>query len=283
MGLFFNYSKPGPGVSKNEPKKKGVDLYFELFFRHFWDFIKENMLYVTASIPMFLIYYVLFTVFLDSLGMQQFAMQNNILASYETIKIISTILLVILCGSGPASAGLAYMMRCITREEHCFLWSDFWEKFKENFKYGMIIVLIDVLILTIIAPLSIKFYHMQYSSTDNSIWLMAMFIVIIMLFIYIMMHMYFYQFIITFELKFFVAVKNSFIMTMAFLPLNLLVFAIPVVLMYFLLSHFTPVAVLLFSVLFLVSFLRYPIEFLASRLILKKVMVKKEEDDIENK
>ena len=31
MGLFsFNYAKPGPGVDRDAPKKKGIFLYFEL-------------------------------------------------------------------------------------------------------------------------------------------------------------------------------------------------------------------------------------------------------------
>lgn len=58
MGLFgFNYSKPGPGVDKDAPKKKGIFLFFELFFRKFWKLIHANMLYFICSIPMLLIVY----------------------------------------------------------------------------------------------------------------------------------------------------------------------------------------------------------------------------------
>ena len=54
---FFNYSKPGPGIDKNAPKKKGVALYLELFFRKFWELIRINVLYFIFSIPAFFMYF----------------------------------------------------------------------------------------------------------------------------------------------------------------------------------------------------------------------------------
>ncbi|MBQ8731859.1 MAG: YesL family protein [Oscillospiraceae bacterium] len=52
-GFFglFNYSKPGPGVSKDEPKKKRFFLFFELYFRKFWKLMALNLLYILACIP----------------------------------------------------------------------------------------------------------------------------------------------------------------------------------------------------------------------------------------
>ena len=52
MGLFsFNYAKPGPGVDKNAPKKKGFFLYFEIFRRKFFKLLQANMLYFLCSLP----------------------------------------------------------------------------------------------------------------------------------------------------------------------------------------------------------------------------------------
>ncbi len=48
---FFDSSKPGPGVSKDEPKKKSFFLFWELFFRKFGKFILANLLYVLVSLP----------------------------------------------------------------------------------------------------------------------------------------------------------------------------------------------------------------------------------------
>ncbi len=52
-GFFglFDYSKPGPGVHKNGPKKKSFVVFFEIFFRKFWKLITVNLLYVLVSLP----------------------------------------------------------------------------------------------------------------------------------------------------------------------------------------------------------------------------------------
>lgn len=52
-GFFglFDYNKPGPGVSKNAPKKKNFFIFWEIFFRKFWKLILANLLYVLVSLP----------------------------------------------------------------------------------------------------------------------------------------------------------------------------------------------------------------------------------------
>ena len=48
---LFNPSKPGPGVSKNGPRKKPFFLFWELYFRKFWKLMQANLLYVLFSLP----------------------------------------------------------------------------------------------------------------------------------------------------------------------------------------------------------------------------------------
>lgn len=52
-GFFglFDSTKPGPGVSKNEPKKKRFFLFWELYFRKFFKLIIANLLYAVVSLP----------------------------------------------------------------------------------------------------------------------------------------------------------------------------------------------------------------------------------------
>lgn len=52
-GFFglFNYSKEGPGVSKEEPQKHRFFLFFDLYFRKFWKLITLNLLFVVSCIP----------------------------------------------------------------------------------------------------------------------------------------------------------------------------------------------------------------------------------------
>lgn len=52
-GLFgrFDYSKEGPGIRKDAPKKKAIFLFFETFFRNFFKFFSINIVYVLLSLP----------------------------------------------------------------------------------------------------------------------------------------------------------------------------------------------------------------------------------------
>ena len=52
MGLFQKtYDKPGKGVSKNEPEKRGFFRFFELYFRNFWKLISAQFWCVLLSLP----------------------------------------------------------------------------------------------------------------------------------------------------------------------------------------------------------------------------------------
>lgn len=52
MGLFNrNFDRPGPGVSKDAPRKKGAARFFELLGRDFGSFFKANFLCVAGFVP----------------------------------------------------------------------------------------------------------------------------------------------------------------------------------------------------------------------------------------
>lgn len=48
---FFDRSQPGPGVSKNAPKKRRFFLFWEVFYRKFWSLVLLNLLFVLSCIP----------------------------------------------------------------------------------------------------------------------------------------------------------------------------------------------------------------------------------------
>lgn len=52
MKLFFlDYNKEGPGVQKDAPPKKGIELFFDLFAREFTSLIKLNIFFILSCIP----------------------------------------------------------------------------------------------------------------------------------------------------------------------------------------------------------------------------------------
>ena len=60
LGLFGNYDKPGPGVSKDEPPKAAPIRFFEIFARKFSKLVQLNLIFImptlVALVLMFLIY-----------------------------------------------------------------------------------------------------------------------------------------------------------------------------------------------------------------------------------
>ena len=54
MGLFnypSSYSRPGPGIDKNAPPKKGVALFLDILGREFWALLLVNVIYVLFCLP----------------------------------------------------------------------------------------------------------------------------------------------------------------------------------------------------------------------------------------
>lgn len=53
MGFFgfLDFTKEGPGISKNAPKKKAFFVFWETFFRNFFKFVSINLVHVLLSLP----------------------------------------------------------------------------------------------------------------------------------------------------------------------------------------------------------------------------------------
>lgn len=52
-GLFglFDYTKEGPGIRKDAPKKKAFFVFFETYFRNIFKFVSMNLVYMMLSAP----------------------------------------------------------------------------------------------------------------------------------------------------------------------------------------------------------------------------------------
>lgn len=284
MGLFsFNYSKPGPGVEKDAPKKKGIFLYFELFFRKFWKLLQANLLYFACSIPMLLIFFLFYWIFLMPY-LSALIQEMVVGAATETMDeatlsatylymfgTVFSVIMTLLWGSGPASAPYAYIMRCVTREEHAWLWSDFKEKFKENFKQAIVVSLIDIVVL-FLGTTAIRFYFIMYREHHAAIYLVLCSLVCVVSLIYTFMHYYIYQLMVTFENSLRQLYRNALILAVGFFPMNLILTAISAGVTLFVFTMLNPAFSLLLTAVIWLSAFRYPMEFYTARLIQRKLI-----------
>jgi len=262
MGLFFNYDKPGPGVDKNAPKKKGIFLYFELFFRKFWLLIKVNMLYFLVSLPVMAIYNFLI------LNEMATLLPKWPPAVWWQMSVIGTVILTILWGTGPVTGGFVYILRSYSREEHAWMASDFFEKSKETFKLGMTVLFMDILFLF----LGMTAYNVYSSLIMNGHTMAKYALAALFVFFafYTFMHFYVYELGVTFENKTFKTIKNALIIGIATLPACLLLTIFVLTLSYLAFSRLVGFVILFIAFLFWISFMRFPIDFYAARMLKRR-------------
>ena len=254
---LFNYDKPGRGIDKNAPKKKGAALFFELVWRKLKLFSLSSMLFFSVALPVTAIYFLMFYNMLAS------SYPTADAGAYLDMIFLITFTVMILWGCGPASCGHIYLLRSFAREEHVWLSSDFFERIRANFKYGIAILAADIVVLFSMIT-AMRTYSAMLSSGKPYAFLLIS-AVIIFAVIYTFMHYYMYQFSITFSQGVFTMFKNSLIMAFAELPMNILMTLMVFAGIYVICSLFVMPAVIIIMFAFGVSFLRFAVEFYVSR------------------
>jgi len=251
MAGFFKFLDPnrdGPGVPKDAPPKPRIKVFFEVYFRKFWNLVLLNMLYLVLNFPALILGF-----FISGYFMQKFLLQNvnagdELLVLQQNLHIIFAVAIFLTCMSlvtiGPVQAGFTYVLRNYSREEHAFIWWDFKQAAKKNFKQSLIVSAID-LVLTMLLAIDINYYYNPGEKGIVSNILSTT--VLMIIFLYIMMHMYIYPMMVTFNLNIKQLYKNALMLSMAkFLP-NLLIISVCGLIWFF--------ALFLYSFVFIVFFL----------------------------
>ena len=279
MSIFkFNYEKEGKGIDKGAPERNIFYTYFESFIRNFWNLLKVNFLYIIASIPMIVILAFLFAGFvfphIEPVLTEYISSVNTAEASQTQITYTGVLFalfimeLLLMIGSGPASAAFAYATKCMAVEEHVWIWSDFKGKFIENFKQSIIVVIIDIIVVVLVI-FAMAFYTALYQSTANILYFILFSLLLAFSVLYIFMHGYIYQFIVTFDNKLLIVYKNAFILAIAKLPQNLFLTAIYLLFTYFVFTVINPVLAIILTLIGWYAIFRYPMEFYAARTLRK--------------
>ncbi|MBO4941132.1 MAG: DUF624 domain-containing protein [Clostridia bacterium] len=237
MPLFKGaLSKEGKGVEKGESERKRASaLFFELYTRKFWEIIKVSFMFLVASIPALLVMMFVsgqisvqitnvLKEYLDAAIKMEGVNDHGVLTAYVSIadviiRIFIALLLTALWGTGPASAGYAYIFRCYAREEHAFTWSEFWEQTFKNFKQTIWIFVIDMLAFVLLVN---AFFF--YVSQGGAFGIMK-YVIMCFFMVYTMMHFYIYPILINFKVKLGEAFKNSLLLSIIALPVNFLLLA----------------------------------------------------------
>ena len=214
---FFDYTKPGKGVDKEE-FKPDISTFFRILFGRFWKFMQLNMLYFVCSLPMF-------AVMLLYVPLENPDSLDNILATYRLC--VFFLLYFAVVGIAPLATGFTYVIRNFSSDRHSWVFSDFFEQIKKNYKQAFALLAIDVAAV-IVFPMVFTFYTNIMALGDVSelmrnIALFSRTIIMIVGVIFFMAHFYIYQIMITFDMKLLQILKNSLIFAVAHLPRNVAV------------------------------------------------------------
>jgi len=273
-GFFglFDYTRPGPGIPKDAPRRKGIPLFFELFFRKFWNLVKMNLLFILFNIPAVILSFFTF----NSIFPNVFFEDDPLTELFTRFIISSFFICIPVVTVGPAQAGYTYVLRNFAREEPTFLWWDFRDSAKNNLKQSLIVSFINYIFVVLIAN-AIKFYL----GMENSILMLVVITFLFMTFIvFMMMHIYIYPMMVTFELSIRNLYKNALIFAlMKFFP-NLAILIL-CFLIYGLTFYFPFIGLILF-VLLTVSLISFITNFYAYPTLKKYIIDKIEEEEEKN-
>ncbi|MCX7749678.1 MAG: DUF624 domain-containing protein [Clostridia bacterium] len=250
---FFDYTKHGPGVAKDGPKKARIIVFFEIYFRKFWNLIKLNMLFLLFNLPSVFIAAFIAAFFIpDSI--------DGTTSSYLLTLIAALLLCIPIITIGPAQAGFTYVLRNYAREEHAFIWSDFKEHALKNLKESIIISLIDMGIVTMVAFDLYVYFHIA----KGNAWItFATGFLLVSVVFYLMMHLYIYPMLVTFKLSVKQVYKNAFLFALIrFIPnLLMLLLCVAIICLTFLLftiGVFLAVFITFSTIGLIINFYAYP-------------------------
>lgn len=278
---FGDYNKPGKGVSKDIPEKKGFFLFWDIAFHKFTKIVGANALYTVTSVIWLAFLAVLCMPFIvgatseDVIGIfaragQEMNMENAD-AMLRVLYINGAFLIFNLLGSGPVSASYAYAVKCFTHRQHVWLFAEGWSKFKENLKQSVIVLLINTLVV-ICGGTALKFYATL--AGEQAIFGILLYVLTVFLILFVWMNFYIYQIMTSVKCTIKQLYKNAAIFAITKLPMNLFLTLLTVgvsALSFMYVSNFLTI----FIVMGVIGmfFTRFAIEFSASRTV-NKLLVK---------
>lgn len=235
MGIFMrNYDKPGKGVDELAPKSEGATLFFEIFFRKFWKFIGINLLYCLALLPTFLLVFwlsgAISNAVLTTFGNQVASMAGLSAPDFNNsdfnmtyivldlgIRFCVSMFFTVFWGMGPATAGVHYILRNYSREEHSFILSDFWDAIKDNFKQSIVVFLVDLVMMFAF------FYAINFYGSMDNILRFAVYAVYCLFIFYTFVHLFLYPLMVRYRMSISKLYKNAALFSLASLPYSFLV------------------------------------------------------------
>ena len=217
-----------PDYTPDMLPKNRMELFFDALKSNLFNLVKMNLLYLVFWLPFWIWTGLNFTLLMEYMKQDP---QGFILKFISEGTLGAYLIGVVPCIAitGPAKAGLKYITRNWARNEHAWIWSDFWDAFKVNWKQALLLSTINGF-----AVLAFVFSYYFYSvNGSNPIFLFLQVMLVVLAAMYLMMNLYIWPMMVTYELSFMTLVRNSLVMTIGRLPWTVLfglIAALPIIL-----------------------------------------------------
>ena len=267
---FFDYTKPGKGVEK-EDYVPNISSYFNVLFGRLSKLITLNLIYALCLIPVVAVF-ILFMPF----GTET---DEEVISMY--LFLTGAIMYLSVVGFVPFTAGFHYVLRNFARNDHAWVSSDFFAHTKKNLRQTLPLLAIDTAV-SLVLPYLFRFYSTIMNTESGALGtvsFLALTLLVIAGAIYYMMHFYIFQMIVTFDLKLKYILKNSFVLTMGHLPRSIGVFALVVLISGLIASTFE-IAIIIAAVIG-ISLIGYTVVFITNPVIQRRMMDRVDEDSAE--
>ena len=237
----FYYGKSGKGdFRKEDLPKNRWQLFWEMLRVRFASLCRLNLMTIAAWLPLIiLIGYCVSTLFnvLMIRGQYDAYVLNGDMGELteEQISLLSTMdldqwmvdmafslistfcLWAIPCIAitGPVQAGLAYVTRNWSRDEHAFIWADFKDAVKENWKQGLGVSAITS-VLPIIIYVGYQFYGEQ--ALSSMLFMVPQMLILMVGLVWALSLTFLYPMMVSYRVSFGQLIKNSVVMAIGRLP-----------------------------------------------------------------
>ncbi len=266
MGIFGGgYAKPGKGISKEEAAKRN---YFDILGRKFWKLLQLNLLYVLCNIL-----FIGGSIFL-AIGYDWMEILDA-LASGQVVLLPPLPFLPLML-MGPFTAGLTYVVRNYSRQEHAFLCSDFFEHSKKNWKQGLMMSIIQVAVFYLFV--TAFFFYRNFFAAQGWNYGLLLGVALVFAVMLLSMSFYVYPMMVTFDMKLRHIIKNSWIFAMSKLPQNLIILLI-IGAVHGLLLWYLPNIWIILMILILISWTSYTMNYYVWHIMDKYMMSQLEGTD----
>ncbi len=256
----YYYGKSGKGdFTKEDLPETRMQLFWEMLRVRFTGLFKLNLLYVLAWIPAIIVIgrgLIMAYNGLTAMAEMQAQVESGAMAAeamaatnadmidyFKAVLVQTLVLLIPAVGiTGPFTAGLCYVTRNWARDEHSFVWSDYWQAVKENWKQAL-----PTSVITGLVPMMVYMCYTFYGEMagDNLFFLVPQALSIVVCVVWLCSLMYIYPQMVTYAMNYKTLIRNSMIMAISCLPMTVglkLLSIVPAVICA-VISFFTPYAV----------------------------------------